>query len=148
MKCHRIFNTALLLMVSAIGLVSMSCQNKPTDNSSGSVAAYTEYSVDISKDNAPPQTISKRRDQRIVWVNNSDGPLYVCIDPASDPFEAYGWYVPGKGDKRKAGKIVDGLNPAPGTGQSFTFNPSPNACPGTNSGPTPYSTPKIIIVQQ
>jgi len=148
MKCYLIRNVALLLLVSAVLLVLSSCQNKTADKSTGGPipASYTEYSVDISDDHAPSQSISKTNDGRIVWVNNSNGPLYVCIDPGHDPFEAYGWYLLG-GDKPKSGKIVDGLNPAAGTSQSFTFNPSSTACPGARADQGVKSTPKIIIVQ-
>jgi hypothetical protein len=148
MKDYQIRNTALLLVVSAVVLVSASCQNKTADNGSGaSPATYHEYSVDISNDNAPQQKIHKTNDERIVWVNNSNGPLYICIDPANDPFEAYGWYVPGNGGTRKTGKIVDGLNPAAGASIPFTFNPSPTACTGASFDQGVRSTPKIIIVQ-
>lgn len=148
MKDYQIRNTALLVVVSAVVLVSTSRQNKTADNGSGAVpATYHEYSVDISDDNAPQQKIHKTTDERIVWVNNSNGPLYICIDPANDPFEAYGWYVAGNGGTRKSGKIVDGLNPTPGADKTFTFNPSATACPGASFNQGVKSTPKIIIVQ-
>jgi hypothetical protein len=148
MKCNQIRNAALLLLVLAVVLVSTSCQNKTTDNSSGAVpATYHEYSVDISDNNAPSQPISKTNDGRVVWINNSNAALYLCVDPTNDPFEAYGWYVPGNGGKRRSGKIVDGLNPAAGTSLPFTFTPSSKACAGASADQGPASTPKIIIVQ-
>ena len=143
MKGYQIRKTSLLLLLSAVVLVSTSCPNKI---GAPLPASFTEYSVNISDNNAPSQKISKTNDGRIVWVNKSNAALYVCADPAKDPFEAYGWYVPG-GDKRKTGKIVDGLNPVTGDDKTFTFDISSTACSCASSHEGVKSTPKIIIVQ-
>jgi hypothetical protein len=144
MKCHHDHQAILFPLAAAVILLCVSCQKGPLV---GDRAAERNVGVDkclIDLASPQPCTLSKIKDDRVVWINNSSAPVFVCFDPNNDPFEAYAWDVPAN-DKRRSGSISAGVNPPPGGTLTYYFVTSSTYCvPPSQS---PKTNPKIIIGQ-
>ena len=90
--------------------------------------------------------VSKRHNDRVVWVNDSGSDLFVCADdPGRTVFDAYAWLVRA-GQRGRSGKIRDDFSTASGAADSVLYHVSGSPCSQMVSGLANTQTnPKIII---
>lgn len=140
MERQRKHQAILFCTAAVVMLLCVSCQHQAVPDTH-----VDKYFIDISDSNAVgPYYLTKSKDERIVWINNSGNDLYICADPNNDPFEPYGWLVP-KHDQRKSGKIRDAITPPHSYNQNefYTYSKPCLMSPPTDESAT--SNPKIII---
>ena len=131
----------LLAFVGTAMLLCVSCRSKTIDDRAEAGAVLTDKCL-IDVASPQPCTLSKSKDERAVWVNNSSTDVFVCVNPDDDPFEAYGWKVP-HNDKRKAGSVKAGVTPD--LTKTYTFYSSASFCTWPPSTAGIRTNPKIII---
>jgi hypothetical protein len=141
MECHNKHQAILLSLTTAVMLLCISCQNRTQLNDHAAARdTYTDKCL-IDLSSPPPQCpLSKAKDERVVWINNSDGDLNVCFDPNNHPFGAYSFNVP-RHNRQPSGKISASVNP----GQEYGYYSSSSPCVWPPPGVRPRTNPKIII---
>jgi hypothetical protein len=118
-----------MILFSLAAGVLVSCIWHPSKSSFGdrteAAPAVDKCKIDIAVQ--PPCTLSKGADERIVWINNSNDPMLVCMDPSNDPFDAFAWLVPANG-QRKSGPILPNVNLPSGQTLDYEYWPSKTSC--------------------
>ena len=86
--------------------------------------------------------LSKRKDGRLTWINDTKSDYYVCFDQsvlAKQPFHAIVFFVPA-GKQRDSGKIRDDAIPGD---VFYDVYQGPKMCTAPNYGV--HGQPKIVI---